>query len=111
MDIACQMQVEILHGDDLRIASARRAALDAEGWALRGLSDHGDDALAQMRAQRLAQPNCGGGLAFSQWGGGDGGHIDVLTVRAFREAVEDLKLDLCLVWTEQFQFVLANAQL
>ena len=66
MDVAGQVQVEIFHRDDLRISAACRAALDAEGRSLRWLADDGDDALAEMRAQRLAQADRGGRLAFTK---------------------------------------------
>ena len=43
VDVAGQVQVEILHRDHLAVAAAGRAALDAEGRALAGLADAGDD--------------------------------------------------------------------
>ena len=49
----------------------------------------------QMRAECLAQTDRGRSLAFAERGGGDGGHIDVLAVRAFRR-VEDLALTFAL---------------
>ena len=30
MHVACEVEVEVLHGDDLRVAAAGRAALDPE---------------------------------------------------------------------------------
>ena len=82
MDVACQVQVEILHGDDLRVnRRLPAAALDAEGRSLRRLADDRDER-AQMRAECLAQTDRGRSLAFAERGGGDGGaHVDVLAVR------------------------------
>ncbi len=53
VDVACQMQVEFLHRDDLAVAAAGRAAFDAEGGALAGLANAGEDFLAEVRAQSL----------------------------------------------------------
>ena len=53
VDVAGQVQVEVFHRDDLRIAAARCAALDAERRTLRGLPDAGEDSLPQVRAERL----------------------------------------------------------
>ena len=73
MDIAGEMQVKVFHGDDLGVAAAGRATLDAKGWSLAGLADAGDDFLIQESAQRLAEANGGRGFAFAQWRRGDGG--------------------------------------
>jgi hypothetical protein len=50
VQVAGEMQVELLHRDHLAVAAARRAALDAEGRSLAGLADVGEDLLAQVRA-------------------------------------------------------------
>ena len=71
VDVAREVQVEVLHGDHLRVAAARGAALDAKGGALRGLADAGEHVAAQHRAQRLAHANGGGGLALAQRRGVD----------------------------------------
>jgi hypothetical protein len=81
VDVAGQVQVEVFHRDDLAVTAAGCAALDAKGRALAGLADAGENPLAQVRAQRLAQPDHGGALALAQRGGGDGGHVDVLAIR------------------------------
>ena len=111
MDIAGQVQVEIFHRDDLRIPTAGRAALDAKGWSLRGLTDGGNDLPAQVGAQRLRQANRGGRLAFAQRSGCDSGYVDVLAVGLVLKALEDLELDLGLVGTVELELILADPQL
>ena len=76
VDVAGEVKVEVGHGDDLAIAAARRAALYAEGGAHGGLADCGDGLFADV-AETLGEADGGGGLAFAQWGWGDGGHVDV----------------------------------
>src|SRR5262249_3380308 len=54
MDIARKMEIEFLHGDDLAITSACRAALDSKRRALAGLADASEHLLPQVRSERLA---------------------------------------------------------
>lgn len=81
VDVARQVQVERLHGDDLAVPSARRPAFDAEGGALARLADAGEDLLAQVRAQRLAQADGRRALALAQRRGVDARHYDHVACR------------------------------
>ncbi len=94
VNIACQVQVEIFHGNNLAVAAAGCAALDAKSRALRGLADAGEHVLAQVSAERFTQANHGGAFALAQGGRGDGGHIDVLAIGHILEPVEDLQANL-----------------
>jgi len=97
MHVAREMQVEILHGNDLAVASSGGAALDAEGGPLRGLADAGDDPLVQMGPQGLAQTDGGGGLPFAQRRGRHGRDIDVAAVGPIRQPPKGAELHLRLV--------------
>src|SRR6266508_4444691 len=110
MNVACEMQVEIFHWDNLRIATACRATFDTERWSLRRLANDGNHALAKMRTKCLTQTNSCGGLAFPEGSRGDGGNVNVFAVRAFCEAVENLKFDLGFVGAKQFQFIFTDAK-
>ena len=79
VDVAGQMQVEILHRHDLAVAAAGRPAFDAEGRTLRGLA-HGDDRVLADMLHRLADADRGGGFALAQRRRRDGGHIDILGI-------------------------------
>ncbi len=75
MEVAREVQVDALHGQDLAAAAARGAALHAEGGAEGGL--------AQRQARRAPQPreplgeaDARGGLALARRRGGDGGDQD-----------------------------------
>ena len=109
MDVAGQVQVEVLHRDHLAVPAAGRAAFDAKGRALAGLADAGEDALAQVRPQRLAQAHHGRALAFTQRGGGDGGHIDVFAVRDILEPLQHFQPHLGLILAVQFQLIRQQA--
>ena len=102
VNIAGQVQVEIFHGNNLAVAAASCAALDAKGRALRGLADAGEDVLAQVSAQRLTQANHGGAFAFAQRGRGDGSHVDVFAIGYILEPLEDLQADLGFVVSVEF---------
>jgi hypothetical protein len=80
MDIACEVEIEILHGHDLRITAAGCAALDAEGRALRRLADGRHHRFPEVRAQSLRKSDGCRRFALAEWGRGDGSHIDVLAI-------------------------------
>ncbi len=80
VNVSRQMEVELLHRDDLAVAAARRAAFDSERGTLAGLANAGEHLLAEMRTQSLAEPDGGGRFTFTQRSGRDRGHDDVLAV-------------------------------
>ena len=53
MDVTGQVQVEILHRDDLRVPAAGGTTFNAESWSLRRLADHCHDTFAEMCAEGL----------------------------------------------------------
>ena len=79
--IAGKMQVDVLHRHHLRIAAARRAALDAEHRPQRRLPQrhHG---LFPDAAQPVRQPDRGGRFALARRGRRDGGDQDQPTGRS-----------------------------
>ena len=50
MNITSEMKVEILHRDNLAVATAGRTTLDVEGRAHAGLANTGYDVLSQFGA-------------------------------------------------------------
>ena len=72
VDVTCQMQVELFHGDDLAVATTRCPTFDAEGRALAGLADAGEYFLAKMCAQCLTEANGCCGFTFAERGRGYG---------------------------------------
>ena len=81
VDVAGEVEVEVLHRDDLAVASAGGAALDPEDRTERWLADaHGG--LVADRIEALGQADGRRGLALAERRRGDGGHHDVLAARA-----------------------------
>ena len=96
VDVAGEVEVEVLHRHDLRVAAAGRAALDPEHGPERGLPQAEHRALADL-AQALCQRYRGRGLAFACLGRRDGRHADELRVGLRRQPVEHRQPDLRLV--------------
>ncbi len=62
MEVAGEMKVDILHGDDLRVSAAGSTALDTEDRAERGLAQR-DSALDAAATQSVGQTDGRRGLA------------------------------------------------
>ena len=89
VDVAGEAQGELGHGDQQRDAAAGRGALDVHGGAAGRLAEGAAHVLL-AGAQALDQAHGGGGFAFSQGSGGDGGDFDVLAVRFVFQALQAL---------------------
>ena len=81
MKIAGKMQIDVLHGDHLRVAAAGRAALDAEYRSEGGLPQGGDGVFPDA-PQSIRQADSGSGLTLPRRGGIDGGDKNQLPFRA-----------------------------
>ena len=79
VQIAVEVQVDALHGQQLGFARAGRAAFHAEDGAERGFAQ-GDHGIRADRAESLAEGDRGERLAFAGFGGRDGGDEDELAV-------------------------------
>ena len=94
MEVAGEVQVDVFHGDDLGVAAAGSATLDAEHGPEARLTQGDDDLLAKT-VQGVGQADGRGGLALAGRGGVDGGHQDELTglvALLAQEVVVDLGL-------------------
>ena len=79
VEVAGEVQVNVLHGDHLGVSAACRAALDAEHRAQGGLTQSHHGLLADL-PQAVGQAHGGGGLPLAGGGGGDGGDQNQLAV-------------------------------
>ena len=77
MEVAREVQVDVLHRDDLGIAAAGRTALDAEDGTERGLAQ-GEDSLFTKSVHGIGETHRGGRLALARRRRIDGGHEDEL---------------------------------
>ena len=105
VEVAGEVQVDVLHGDDLCVAAAGSTALDAEHGAQRGLTQSDHDVLAQL-AHTVSQTHGGSGLAFACGGGVDGGDENQLAVGLVSHVLQDLIVNLGLVLAVLLQILL-----
>lgn len=82
MNITRQVQVELIHGDDLRVPSSSCTTLDTKSGTLRWLTDTTKCNLVQMRSKGLNESNNSGRFALAERGGCDTRHDHVATVLA-----------------------------
>jgi hypothetical protein len=91
--VAGEMQVDIFHRHDLRIAAACRAALDSEARAERGLTKAAHGLLADA-VQSVREADRRRGLAFAGRCRADGRDEDQLAVRTGVECVDEIEREL-----------------
>ena len=108
MDVAGEVEVDVLHGYDLGVAASGGASLDAEAGAQRRLAQ-GADGLPADLVETHAQADVGGGLALAGRGGRDGRAQHQLAVGPVLESVEDVQVDLGLVLPVEVEVVLTQA--
>ncbi len=102
VEVAGEVEVDVLHRHDLRMAAAGRAALHAEHRTERRLAQAGDRVRADA-VEPVDEPDGRRGLAFAGRRRADAGHEDELAVRPIEtgEPVErDLRLEAA-VWLER----------
>ena len=96
VEIAREVQVDVLHRYDLRVAAAGRAALDAEAGTQRGLTQATHGPLADA-VEAVAQADRGGGLALARRRRRDGRDQDQLAVLVLLRRVDEIERHLGLV--------------
>ncbi len=96
VDVAGEVEVHVLHRDDLRVAAAGRAALDPEHRPERRLAQAQHRVLADP-PEALGQRDRRGRLALAGLRGRDRRDVDELPVGPVGEAVEHREVDLRLV--------------
>ena len=102
--VAGEVQVDVLHRHDLRIAAAGRAALDAEHRAERRLTQRDHGLFAEL-CHRLSEADGRGGLALARRGGVDGSDEHKLAVFPAVQLVPHVCGQLGLVFSVELQVV------
>ena len=108
VEVAGEVEVDILHRHHLGVTTTGGAALDAEHRAKGGLPQGQDYVLVQL-FQRVSQPNGGGGLALSGGGRIDSGDQDQLALPGLVPQGGDV--DFSLIAPIVFQQFLADPRL
>eukprot|EP00050_Salpingoeca_kvevrii_P017974 m.69679 g.69679 ORF g.69679 m.69679 type:complete len:436 (+) comp7835_c0_seq1:906-2213(+) len=97
VNVACQMEVELVHRDDLRVAATSSATLDAKCGALRRLAQACNARRLEMRSKCLSEADCGGGLSLAKRRRRDATDNDILSIGLARAGSNRAEADLCLV--------------
>ena len=94
VDVSGEVEVDLLHGKDLGVASSCSPSLDPEAGPERGFpkAQHGALALAH---QGLSEADGDGGLAFPRRGGGGGGDEDQFPLGTILQGYPKVVRDLC----------------
>src|SRR5271155_3985938 len=87
------MEVDLVHRHDLRVASARRASLQAETGTERGLAQ-ADDRLLADAVERVAETDRRRRLALARRRRADRGHENELAVGPVAETAKKIILEL-----------------
>ena len=103
------MDVDVLHGENLGVASSSRAPLDAEYGAQGGLPQHHDVLLPEL-AQGLGEAHRHRRLPLAGLGGGDGGYGYELPVWLVLPGLQHGRVDLCLVLAVELYVVLGEPE-
>ena len=104
MQVAGEVEVQVLHRDDLRVAAAGRAALDPEDRPERRLAD-AEHRVGAEQAEPLREPDSRRRLPLALRRRRDRGDTDELPVRPVGEPVENAEVDLALVAAVRVQLV------
>ena len=108
MHVTGEVQVDLFHRNNLGIAAAGRAALEAENRAQGWFTQACHDILVDF-GQSVGQADGCGGFAFAGFGRGDGRHEDQFAVRTIFSVFPDLQGDLGLVGAIRLQVLPVNA--
>ena len=108
VEVACEVEVDILHGHYLGVAAARSAALDAEYRAERRLTQ-GDHNIFAYTAHTVGEADGRGGLALASGGGGYGGDEYQLAVRVL-VLFHQREVYLCLVFAVLLDVFVVDAR-
>ena len=109
VEVPREVDVDVLHGQHLGVAAPRRPALDAEHWAEAWLPEDHYVLLPEL-AHRLSQPYGHRGLALTGLRRRHGGHYDELPVRPVLPLLQDMRLDLGLVFSIKLDIVIREPE-
>jgi len=111
VDVTCQVQIKLVHGNHLRVSTAGRAPLDPESGSLGGLPDAGKSVLPQVGPQGLGQPYGCSALALSQGSRCDTRHDDISSILDIFEAIQGRERDFGLLLSKKVDLGVVQAHL
>ena len=110
VNVAGKVEIELVHGYDLGIATTSATSLHAEGGSLRWLTDRRYRAFADV-GEGLSEADSGHRLAFAQLGGRHGGDDHVSRLASAADPVQYIEMDLRFVPSVQIDLRICQSQL
>ena len=107
--IAGEVQVDVLHRNDLCIAAAGSTAFDAE-YRTQGRFAQSDDGFFANLLHRLSKTDGCGGFAFTRRSWVNGGNQNQLAVRLAFQSFGKVVRKLCLIVTVWFQLLRTDTE-
>ena len=110
VQVAGEVEVQVFHGHDLRVAASGRASLDPEHRTQRGLAQ-AQDRLAPEHAETLGQRDRRRRLALARGRRRDRRDVDQLGIGAVGQPIDDREVDLRLVAAVRLDLVVLEPEL
>ena len=107
VEITGEMEIDVLHGDNLGIAASGCSALDAENRTERGLTKRDDRILADL-AQTVGKTDRSSGFTFTGWSRSDGGDENKLSL--FGEFLQSIEIQFGFVFAIVFHSIIRDAE-
>ena len=111
VDVTSQVHVELIHGNDLTVATTSSATLDTESGTLRGLTDVGKCNATELAAEGLCETNGGGALTLTERGWCDASNENVTAVASVFKTLEHIQGDLGLGRTVRLELMRCDTNL
>ena len=110
VEVAREMEIDVVHRHYLRVSAACRAAFDTENRSERGLSERDYRVFADL-VHRHTETYGGSCLSFTCGCGVDGGHENELAVWLVLCSCEELIVYLCLIFAVELKLVIGDIKL
>ena len=110
VEVAREVQVDVLHRYDLRVAASGSTALEAKARAERRLTQCDGD-LPSLAREGVREADARRRLALARRRRVDGRDEDELAVRTILHALPRLRRDLCLVFAVELELIVCDAEL
>ena len=110
VEVAREVQVDVLHRHDLRVAAAGSTALEAKAGAERRLAQRDGNLLA-LTVEGVSEADARRRLALAGRRRVDSRHEDELAIRLLLDALPSGKCDFCLVLAVELELIIADTEL
>src|SRR6187402_942798 len=94
MNITSQMEIELIHWNDLTVATPSSSTFNTKGWSLTWLTDIRKSDAIEMPPNSLGNTHCSSGLAFTKRSWCDPSNNDISAITAMLKTLEKAQIHL-----------------